>query len=87
MCAAAVPLLMRGTPRCGAAVTLVQDQARQTIHSVTLARRRACVRPPTCSRSLQLAGSAGALWGIMSKLDTFITDIVVCIAVTVDPFT
>ncbi|HKS64921.1 MAG TPA: hypothetical protein VJT13_24690 [Xanthobacteraceae bacterium] len=29
----------------------------------------------------------GALWGIMSKLDPFITDIVVGIAVTFDPFT
>lgn len=29
----------------------------------------------------------GALWGIMSKLDTFITDIVDCIAITFGAFT
>jgi len=29
----------------------------------------------------------GAPWGIMSKLDTFSTDIIVRIAVTIDPFT
>jgi hypothetical protein len=29
----------------------------------------------------------GALWGIMSKLDTFSTDIIDRIAVTFDPFT
>jgi hypothetical protein len=73
--------------RCVSAVTLTKDQARTAIHSVTLVRRRACVRLHTCSRSLQLAASAGHLRGIMSKLDTFITDIIDRIAVTFDPFT
>lgn len=87
VCIAAVPLLMHGAPALWRRGHAHEDQARDR-DSQRDARAPSCLCSPAYMfKIIATRRQRGALWGIMSKLDTFITDIVDRIAVTFGPFT
>ena len=83
----AVPLLMRGT-----STLWLRGHAHAGSNAQNDSQRDARASSCLCSSAylfkiIATRRQRGAPWGIMSKLDTFSTDIIDRIAVTFDPFT